>query len=78
MIGFLWFYFIVSTVCTNICFLNILIAIVSDTYARITENKERFSLMQRTEIYADFIYIIKLEAKLTKYRYLYMVTPLGE
>lgn len=44
-IGFLWFYFVLSTIFTNICFLNILIAIVSDTYARITENRERYSFM---------------------------------
>lgn len=38
------FYFIVATLITNITFLNVLIAIVNDTYARITNGKERYAL----------------------------------
>lgn len=50
-----WFYFVLATIITNINFLNVLIAIISDTYAKITEAKACYALMQRTEIYADFI-----------------------
>lgn len=44
----IWSYFLLATLITNITFLNVLIAIISDTYARITEAKERYALMQRT------------------------------
>lgn len=32
--------------------------------------------MQRTEIYADFIGVVSLNPRMTKNRYLYIVTPL--
>ena len=70
-----WLFFFCATIITNIAFLNVLIAIVSDTYSRITEAKERYALMQRTKIYADFIYTVRLSRRLTTYNYLYVVTP---
>jgi hypothetical protein len=59
-------------------FLNMLIAIMSDTFARITENKAKYALKERTEIIADYIYAVKLNSNLTKYRYLYVITPIEE
>ncbi len=41
----IWFYFIVAVIVTNVAFFNILIAIVSDSYERIMESKERSSLI---------------------------------
>ena len=41
----IWIYFVLATIFTNINFLNLLIAIISDTYARITEAKSRYALM---------------------------------
>jgi hypothetical protein len=41
----IWIYFIAATIMTNINFLNLLVAIISDTYARITEAKQRYALM---------------------------------
>jgi len=55
-----------------------LIAIMSDTFARITENKAKYALKERTEIIADYIYAVKLNSNLTKYRYLYVITPIEE
>jgi hypothetical protein len=40
-----WIYFIAATIMTNINFLNLLVAIISETYARITEAKQRYALM---------------------------------
>ncbi len=39
-----WFYFFLATIIININFLNVLIAIVSDSYARITEARQSFAL----------------------------------
>ena len=55
-----------------------LIAIMGDTFARITEQKVNYALKERTELYADYIYAVKLNQNLTKYRYLYVITPLDE
>jgi hypothetical protein len=75
-LGFLWFYMILATIITQLIFLNILIAIISDTYKRITEHSSTYALMQRTEKHADMIMMIRLSEKLTKSRYLYVVTPI--
>jgi hypothetical protein len=42
----IWIYFIAAVIVTNVAFFNILIAIVSDSYERIMESKERSDLMQ--------------------------------
>jgi hypothetical protein len=41
----IFIYFILATIFTQIGFLNLLIAIISDTYARITDAKQRYALM---------------------------------
>ena len=74
----LWIYFVLATFFTNVMFLNMLIAIMSDTFARITEHKVKYALKERTELYADYIYAVKLNKSLTKYRYLFVITPLNE
>ena len=74
----LWVYFVLATFFTNVMFLNMLIAIMSDTFARINEQKVKYALKERTQLYADYIYAVRLNASLTKYRYLYVITPLDE
>jgi len=49
---------------------------MSDTFARINEQKVKYALKERTQLYADYIYAVRLNASLTKYRYLYVITPL--
>jgi len=71
----LWIYFILATLMTQIIFFNILIAVVSDTYAFITENRELFALMQRTEIFGDFIHLMKVDKTINSERFLYIVMP---
>ena len=70
-----WILFLLASVISNIIFLNVLIAIISDVYARINEGRERYGLMTRTSIYADFIPFTPLRTEMTRYRYLYMATP---
>lgn len=65
-LGLLWFYLITATIITQLIFLNILIAIISDTYARITERRPIYALMQRTEKIADFISFCKLSEMMSK------------
>jgi len=57
----IWIYFLIATFLTNLTFLNMLIAIMGDTYARVTENKEQESLKERTNIYADYLWTISLD-----------------
>jgi hypothetical protein len=61
----IWFYFIIAVIVINVAFFNILIAIVSDTYERIMESKERSNLKQQVEITTEFIDFFSLDDKFT-------------
>lgn len=54
--------------------INTLIAILADTYARITSAKDSYAIRQRTEIYADFIHLI-YPSNFTTKKYVYLVKP---
>jgi hypothetical protein len=45
-------------------FLNMLIAIMGETFGRVTEAKDRSALMERTHLYADFLWGITLTKEL--------------
>lgn len=74
----IWVYFILSTFFTQIMFLNMLIAIMGTTYERVMESKERASLMERTHLYADWLWAIRLTKELEGQRYLYVIRPKTE
>jgi hypothetical protein len=71
----IWFYFLIAIVVTNVAFFNILIAIVSDSYERIMESKERSHLMQQVEITSEFIDFITFDEEITASPYLYFIEP---
>lgn len=71
----IWIYFILSTFFTQLMFLNMLIAIMGTTYERVMESKERASLMERTHLYADWLWAITLTKELRGQRYLYVIRP---
>lgn len=50
-----------------------LIAIMGDTYGRVSANKEKFALRERTGIYADFTNFITVKSGFSQ-TYLYVVT----
>lgn len=57
----LWVYFLGATLLTQIIFFNILIAVLADTYSNINDSAEIQGIMQRTEIHADWIHMMKLD-----------------
>lgn len=52
-----------------------LIAIMGETYSRVSEAQERTQLMERSHLYADYIWAIRLTSELQGKRYLYVVKP---
>ena len=54
-----YLFFILATFFTQITMLNMLIAIMGDTFGRVIESKDRFSLQTKLEIMADYTSIIK-------------------
>lgn len=71
----MWLYFLCASFFTNVMFLNMIIAIMGDTYSRITENKSKYALQERTHLFAENLYLIRLNKSLSKFRYLYIITP---
>jgi len=55
-----------------------LIAIMGETFNRVNEAKIRNGLMERTQMYADFLWGINLTEELKGQRYLYVVRPLQD
>lgn len=74
----IWIYFILATLFTQIMFLNMLIAIMGETFGRVSEAKDRSQLMERTHLYADFMWGIRLSKELKGMRYLYVIKPVRE
>ena len=52
-----------------------LIAIMQDTFTKITLNKRRNGLMQQTALYADFIQTLKVDKRLNTSKYMYIIEP---
>jgi hypothetical protein len=73
----LWFYFLAGTLVTQIILFNTLIAILGDTYSKITEKKQLFSVIQRTALYANYIWYIRPKP-IVDFYYLYVIRPVPD
>ena len=56
-------------------FLNMLIGIMSSTFDRVSLEKDKNALIERTRIYYDFIKGIRFTKKMYNKRYLYVIEP---
>jgi len=72
-----WILFCVATLITQIMFLNMLIAIMGDTFDRVTESKEQSALVEKIRILADYVYVVPAESieKGTLSRFLFAIRP---
>ena len=50
--------FISTTFITQITFLNMLIAIMGDTFAKVNETKEQSALKEKISILADYVIVV--------------------
>ena len=72
----IWTYFFLATLFTNVIFFNTLVAVIGEAYNDLWRNKDRFALLQRTRIHAD--YITLLNPKVPAGKVLYYVEPVNE
>ena len=72
----IWLIFFLATFLVIILFLNMIIAIMSDTYSRVSAAWLRSALIERTRIYADFMPMIQLSSEVRGQKYLYVVKPI--
>ena len=67
--------FLLATFITQITFLNMLIALMGDTFGRVIESKERFGLQTKLEIMGDYTAVILGKAEQNdKNIYMFVVT----
>ena len=59
----------------QIVFMNLLIAILSKTYEVVTSNSEKYGLKEKMTLVTDYIYLLSLNKKFTKERFLYIIEP---
>ena len=55
----LWIIFFAATFLLQITFLNMLIAIMADTFSHVMDNKEESSMKERVSILADFRLLLR-------------------
>mmetsp|Transcript_102001 Transcript_102001/g.140935 ORF Transcript_102001/g.140935 Transcript_102001/m.140935 type:complete len:374 (+) Transcript_102001:574-1695(+) len=70
----LWTYFVLSTFITQITFMNLLIAIMGDTFDRVSEIKEQSSLKEKVSMIRDHIWIVQKGKAFAGYKYIFVVT----
>ncbi len=58
-----WIFFVLCTVFDMIVMLNLLIAIISDTYARMTENADQAAYQEMSALICENAYIIPITIK---------------
>ena len=72
-----WLVFIATTFITQITFLNMLIAIMGDTFDRASEVKEQSALKEKIDILADYVVAVGRESVEHKNldRFIFAVVP---
>ena len=73
----IWFIFICTTFITQITFLNMLIAIMGDTFDRVSEVKQQSALKEKISILADYVIVVSRETEENGYlkRFIFAITP---
>ena len=69
----IWTVFILSTFLTQITFLNMLIAIMGDTFSRVSEIKKQMALKEKIGILADYVIVVR-DSPVDHHSFLYSVT----
>ena len=70
----IWAIFLISTFFTQLTFLNMLIAIMGDTFSRVTEVKEQSALAEKIRILSDYVIVVK-KTRLDDDRFLFSIAP---
>ena len=69
-----WFWFMGAILMTQIVFLNILIAIISDTFDRVWDSRQTYILSSQADVLQDWLDVIKHTGNIKKL-YMYIIKP---
>ena len=72
----IWFYFCLTVLMTQIVFMNVLIAIIADTFDRVWEQRQTYILSSQADILQDWLNVIPPDdIKNRPTLYMYIVEP---
>ena len=57
----IWIVWILASFLTSITFLNMIIAIMAQTFGKVMDQAERYNRISRTNLFADFIHTVNLD-----------------
>lgn len=70
-----WLWFLSAIVMSQIVFLNVLIAIISDTFDRVWEQRQTYILSSQANILQDWLNVFKHDTEVEKNLYMYIIVP---
>ena len=68
----LWLYFVITTLILTVVILNMIIAIMGDTFDRMIEHKDEIALQAKYIIVADYEFILPTSAQ-QKQNFLFLI-----
>ena len=72
-------FFLIATFLTQVTFLNMLIAIMGDSYGKVMEAQDKYALLTQREILSDYTaLIVNNKAPQDERKFLFVVTPKTE
>jgi len=71
----MYIYFVGATIIVQLVFMNILIAIMSEQYARLNETKEQNQLKEISMMMADHVWLLRPDELYIKDRYILVIGP---
>ena len=71
----LWTSFLMATFLLIVVFMNMLIAIMGETFAQVQEIKQEAALKEQVKLMEDFIWLVDLRDKFRYKRHIIRLTP---
>lgn len=68
-----WIMFLLATLVTQLLFMNLLIAIMGDTFARVQEMKLESATKERVAMISDFMWVLDVEKEFAGMKYVLLV-----
>ena len=69
----IWFFFLLATFITQLLFMNLLIAIMGDTFDRVQEVKVQAAAKEKISMITDFIWVLDLQDEFKEAKYVVIV-----
>lgn len=71
-----WIYFVAATFVAQVVFLNVLVAVIGQSYDEKWSNRDKYAIQQKTIIFSD--YIMMMKTRITLKPFLYVVQPAND